>query len=161
MNLALFDFDGTITTKGTFPGFMRFAVAPARRFIGSLLFAPLVAGYKLGLISSIDIRARVTKFAFHGVAAEDARRAGHEFARDVLPDLLRPSAMERIRWHKNQGDVVVVVSGAFDVYLSPWCVQHQLHLICSQLEVVDGTLTGRYRGEQCVNAEKSRRVREK
>ena len=161
MNLALFDFDGTITTKGTFPDFVRFAVVPSRRTVGNVLFAPLVLGYKLGFISGIDIRARVTRFAFRGLAADEVRRAGHEFARGVLPDLLRPSAMEKIQWHKNQGDVVVIVSGAFDVYLSPWCVQHQLHLICSQLEVVDGTLTGRYRGEQCVNAEKSRRVCEK
>ena len=161
MNLALFDFDGTITTKGTFPDFMRFAVVPAKCAVGNILFAPRVLGYKLGFISGSDIRTRVTRFGFRGVAADEVRRAGHEFARDVLPDLLRPSAMEKIQWHKNQGDVVVIVSGAFDVYLSPWCVQHQLHLICSQLEVVDGTLTGRYRGEQCVNAEKSRRVREK
>jgi phosphatidylglycerophosphatase C len=129
MNLALFDFDGTITTKATFPDFIRFAVAPARRFIGNLLFAPLVAGYKLGLVSSIDIRASVTKFAFHGVAAEDVRRAGHRFSQDVLPGLLRPLAMERIQWHKNQGDVVVSVSGAFDIYLSPWCEHHQLDFI--------------------------------
>ena len=161
MNLALFDFDGTITTRGTFPGFMRVAVLPAKRAVGNVLFAPLVLGYKLGFISGSDIRARVTRFAFRGVAADEVRRAGQEFARDVLPDLLRPSAIERIQWHKNQGDVVVIVSGAFDVYLSPWCAQHQLDLICSQLEVVVGTLTGRYRGAQCVNAEKSRRIREK
>jgi hypothetical protein len=26
MDLALFDFDGTITTRGTYPGFIRFAI---------------------------------------------------------------------------------------------------------------------------------------
>lgn len=57
------------------------------------------------------------------------------------------------------GDRIVVVSGALDVYLSHWCQEHGLELLCSRLESREGRLTGRYRGEQCVNAEKSRRVR--
>ena len=66
--------------------------------------------------------------------------------------------MERIAWHRAQGDVVVVVSGALDVYLRHWCELHGLALICSELEVVDGRFSGHYRGLQCVGAEKPRRV---
>jgi HAD superfamily phosphoserine phosphatase-like hydrolase len=54
---------------------------------------------------------------------------------------------------------VVVVSGAFDVYLSHWCNAHQIELICSSLEHKDGVLTGRYSGPQCVRKEKAARVR--
>jgi phosphatidylglycerophosphatase C len=38
---------------------------------------------------------------------------------------------------------------------------HGLELICSKLEVLDGVLTGRYDGAQCVREEKPRRVRER
>ena len=76
----------------------------------------------------------------------------------ALPNL---ALMKLSHWHKAQGDLVVIVSGAFDLYLSPWCSQHQVELICSQLETKDDVLTGRYRGEQCVGKEKSRRIREK
>jgi hypothetical protein len=51
MNLALFDFDGTLTTRETFGDFMRHAVTPLRRALGAPLFAPMLAGYKLGLVS--------------------------------------------------------------------------------------------------------------
>jgi HAD superfamily phosphoserine phosphatase-like hydrolase len=68
---------------------------------------------------------------------------------------VRPTALERIRWHRAQGDKVLVVSGALDAYLSPWCEQHGLELICSRLHVENGLL-----GAQCVSAEKCRRVRE-
>jgi phosphatidylglycerophosphatase C len=160
MNLALFDFDGTITQKEMFADFMRFAVSRRRRLLGAMVFMPMWVGYKVGMVSGNAIRASVVKFAFSGAPAEHVRLAGHRFSKDVLSTVLRPVAIERILWHKSQGDRIIVVSGALDVYLEHWCRQHGLDLICSRLEIVDGYLTGGYHGLQCVGAEKSRRVRE-
>ncbi|MGO4503043.1 MULTISPECIES: HAD family hydrolase [unclassified Dyella] len=159
MNLALFDFDGTITTREMFRPFIEFAVSPRRRALGGALLAPMVAGYKLGWVSPNLMRRSAVQLGFRGVPETHAHARGEQFARDVLPGVLRPQALERIQWHKAQGDRVVVVSGALDVYMSHWCRTHDLELLCSQLEARDGQLTGRYRGEQCVNAEKARRVR--
>ncbi|WEN15625.1 HAD-IB family hydrolase [Rhodanobacter sp. AS-Z3] len=161
MNLALFDFDGTITTREMFSDFMHFAVTPRRLASGRLLLAPVVMGYKLGLVSSNVIRSRAARFGFRGVPLARLDHAGERFAREVLPGVLRTQAMERIAWHKAQGDQVVVVSGGLDVYLRHWCRQQELGLICSELDVVDGHLSGRYRGLQCVGAEKPRRVLER
>lgn len=160
MNLALFDFDGTITTGETFPGFVQLAVTPRRLALGKLLLAPLIIGYRLGLVSATRVRAGIVAFAFRGVAAQGVIDAGEAFATQVLPQLLRTQAMQRIQWHQARGDTVVVVSGGFDLVLSHWCTQHGLALICSQLESAGGVLTGRYLGAQCVGAEKCRRVRE-
>lgn len=160
MNLALFDFDGTITTRETFPDFIKLAMQPRRLALGKLLLAPLIIGYRLGIVPATLVRARIVKFAFDGVAEEGVRGAGEAFARDALPQLLRPAAMQRIQWHKARGDTVVVVSGGFDLYLSHWCGQHGLALVCSKLESAGGVLTGRYLGAQCAGAEKCRRVRE-
>jgi phosphatidylglycerophosphatase C len=160
MNLALFDFDGTITRKEMFADFIRLAVSRRRRLLGSPVFAPLVIGYRLGLVSANTIRACVVKFGFRGVPAAHVQAMGRRFSEHMLPAVLRPVALERIQWHREQGDKIIVVSGALDVYLEHWCRQHGLDLICSRLEIVDGYLTGDYRGLQCVGAEKSRRVRE-
>ncbi len=161
MNLALFDFDGTITTREMLPAFVYSAVPPARLCIGELLLAHWVAGYKLGWVSGISIREKIAHAGFCGMRQVDYLAAGERFARESLPPALRPEAMARIAWHKERGDTVVVVSGGFDVYLSHWCDAHGLALICSKLEVADGTLTGRYDGAQCVREEKPRRVRER
>jgi HAD superfamily hydrolase (TIGR01490 family) len=160
MNLALFDFDGTITQREMFADFVRAAVSARRRLAGALLFGPMLAGYKLGLVSGNTIRASVVQFGFRGARADAVDEAGRRFALDVLPSVVRPDALERIRWHRQQGDRVMVVSGALDVYLGHWCRQHGLDLLCSRLEARGGVLTGRYRGAQCVGAEKSRRIRE-
>jgi len=159
MNLALFDFDGTITTRAMFQPFLAYAAPRWRLAIGQFVFLPVVLGYKLGLVSSNTIRSCAVRFGFAGVAERTVLAKGLRFSREVLPGVLREIALERIRWHKQQGDRVVVVSGALDVYLRHWCQQHELELICSELEVKQGVLTGRYRGKQCVNGEKARRVR--
>jgi phosphatidylglycerophosphatase C len=160
MNLALFDFDGTITSREMFPDFMRFAVTPGRLAVGQVVLMPLVVGYKLGVVTGNTIRSSVVRFGFRGIPMAQVEQAGERFSREVLPGVIRPMALERIQWHKAQGDVVVVVSAALDLYLAHWCRQHQLDLICSRLEVEDGVLTGRYRGEQCSSKEKSRRILE-
>lgn len=160
MNLALFDFDGTITDREMLPAFVRFAVPPARLRLWSWLLAPWVIGYRLGWVSGLSIRRKIARAGFRGMTEADYRAAGERFAREVLPSVLRPQAMARIAWHRARGDTVVVVSGAYDVYLQPWCREHGLGLICSSLESVGGRLTGRYAGAQCVGEEKARRVRE-
>ncbi len=159
MNLALFDFDGTITTREMFRSFIEFAVPPRRRALGTALLAPMVLGYRLGLVSPKLMRQCAVRVALRGLREADAFALGEAFAREVISGVLRAQALERIRWHREQGDRIVVVSGALDVYLSHWCREHGLELLCSQLESSEGRLTGRYRGEQCVNGEKSRRVR--
>ncbi|WP_440225220.1 HAD family hydrolase [Dokdonella sp. MW10] len=159
MNLALFDFDGTITTGETYPAFVRASITPDR-LRGRWRLVPYVAGYRMGLVSGTRVREVVTCHAYAGADAAQVDEAGEAFARDVLPGLLRADMLARVEAHRARGDRVVVVSGAFDVYLAPWCRAHGLELLCSSLERVDGVLTGRYAGAQCVLDEKVRRVRE-
>ena len=160
MNLALFDFDGTITRQETFAPFLRFAVPRRRRVLGNAIFPPWVIGYRLGLISGIRIRSKLVAFGFRGLRVESVAHAGRRFSEEVLPKVVRTEALERIQWHQAQGDKVVVVSGALDIYLRPWCKRHGLELLCSSLHAENGVLSGRYQGLQCVKEEKCRRVRE-
>ena len=159
--LALFDFDGTITTREMLPDFVRYAVPTWRLRIGGALLMPLVLAYRAGMISGTTIRAAISRVGFRGMPVEDYEAKAVAFARDVLPGVLRPDVMARIAAHKANGDTVVVVSGAYDVYLKHWCAAHGLDLIASTLEVRNGRLTGRYLGAQNVLAEKARRVRER
>ncbi|WP_394002342.1 HAD family hydrolase [Luteimonas sp. WGS1318] len=160
-DLALFDFDGTITTRETFPDFIRHAIPPRRRALGTALFAPLVIGYKLKLVPVHALRAALVRYAFKNVPLAEVEAAGASLAADLLPTLVRPEIQARIDWHRARGDTVVVVSGGFDVYLAPWCRAQGLDWICSSLAAREGVLTGHYAGAQCVADEKARRVRER
>lgn len=159
MNLALFDFDGTLTVRETMPDFMHAAVAPTRLAIGKVVLAPLVIGYRAGWVSGNRVRAGIVDFGFRGVPETRLQAAGLAFANDVLSGVLRADAMARLQWHRERGDTVAVVSGGLDTYLSHWCAARGVEVICSRLESRDGRMTGRYRGAQCVGEEKARRIR--
>lgn len=158
MNLALFDFDGTITSKETFPDFIRFSVSSKKLMIGRLVLAPLIAGYKLGIVPANKLRAAIVMIGFRNTPELRAKQLGAAFSRQFLPDLIRPVAMERIEWHQSQGDLVVVVSAGLDLYLSSWCKPLNVKLICSRLESINGVLTGGYRGRDCCGVEKAKRI---
>jgi HAD superfamily hydrolase (TIGR01490 family) len=160
-NLALFDFDGTITSKDTFTAFVHFAMGPARLLSGKILLSPLIVGYKAGLVSGATIRASVSRFGFAGRRESELREAGLAFGADVLPQVVRPAMLERIRWHQSQGDRIVVVSASLDVYLETWCRGHGLELICTQLEFRRGRSTGGYRRGDCSGERKLHRIRER
>ena len=160
-NLALFDFDGTLTVADSFTAFIFSAVSPLRLIFGTIILAPLIAAHKLGIFSSTRMRALIVLIGFRGRRESDLRTLGQSFARRALPGILREETMERLRWHQGRGDVVVVVSASLDVYLSEWCQAHGVELICSQLAVCDGILTGQYRPRDCSGEEKAKRIRER
>ncbi len=141
------------------PDFFRRVIPRPRLWIGQLLLAPLIVGYKLGWVPGTTVRAAIVRVGMTGLPLAEYQRHGQAFATEVLPGVLRPEAMARLRWHLERGDTVVVVSGAFDIYLDPWCRQHGLELICSALEHDGRRLTGRYLGPQCVRTEKPGRVK--
>lgn len=161
MDLALFDFDGTITTRGTYPGFVRYAVRPHRQLVGGVVLSPLIAGYQVRLVSDRTIRRVISRVGFQGEDPARLRLRGEEYAECVLPGLVRPAARERMTWHQARGDRVVVVSASLDLYLEPWCRRAGVDVICTQLEVRAGRFTGRYLGGDCCGATKATRIQER
>ena len=161
MDLALFDFDGTITNRETMPDFMYASVRPGRLLIGKFLLLPLIVGYKAKLVSGVTVRAAICYVGFRGVPMQEVEAHGQRFAEQFLPTTLRAEAMARMSWHKARGDTVVVVSGGLDIYLRAWCHAQGVELLCSALEHRNGKLTGRYSGKQCVREEKARVVEQR
>lgn len=157
-NLALFDFDGTITLGDTFTPFIRFALPRSRIIVGSLRLLPQIVGYRLGRVPATRMRQAIVRVAFAGRAETELRELGARYA-ETLGSVMRPEALERIAWHQSNGDRVVVVSASLELYLRPWCDARGLELICAELESNQGVLTGRYVDGDCTGQEKARRVR--
>jgi len=158
MDLALFDFDGTITTRDTFRPFLSFAGGRARMALGTALLGPMVVGYELGWIHASRMRAAATYLCCRGRPERELRELGARYGR-TLPRLFRPEALERIGWHKRRGDTVVVVSASLRPYLEDLCRGLEVELVCTELEARRSVLTGHYLGGDCTGPEKARRVR--
>ena len=110
MDLALIDFDHTVTTCDSYARFLRRVASPQQLAAAKWSVGPWLAGYRLGLVSAAALRIRVTRLTFAGREAQEMEAAGHCYAEEVLPGLLRPRMMERIAWHRARGDTLVLES---------------------------------------------------
>ena len=149
MNLALFDFDGTITEEEMFTKFLYFSTSKKRIFIGNCLLLPFIFLYKKGWFPAPKLRVMASYVSFFGRSHEVLNTLGAEFSHQVIPQYLRDNALKRIQWHKDQGDKVVVVSASLDLYLRHWCAQLDILLICNEIAVNKGKVTGRFVAEDC------------
>jgi HAD superfamily hydrolase (TIGR01490 family) len=160
MTLALFDFDGTVTTHDSFRDFLIF-VAGYRVFLWRMLWlAPWMLAFALRLISNQTTKQKVVDAFFKGMSRSEFECYAQDFVLKKLNQTVRPAALAKIKWHLQQQHRVILVSASFADYLTFWCKQHQIELIATQLEDSDGVLTGRFATSNCWGPEKVRRIRE-
>jgi phosphatidylglycerophosphatase C len=158
--IALFDLDKTLTLRDTLFDFILRTVGPVRMGWGFLVLVPEFIRYGIRRISNHTLKERVLAKFFTGWAECDFDRAGSKYAQTRLPYILRPGALDRIRWHHNQGHRVIIVSASIRQWLQDWCEANTVELISTELAVQDGRLTGSYKGRNCHGQEKVRRIKE-
>jgi phosphatidylglycerophosphatase C len=161
--VAAFDFDGTITDRDTLVPFLVLAFGRARvaATFGALAFTGL--GYLVRRVSIDEFKRRVLRRLVAGVPASRLRALGPAHARAIAP-WLRPAALARIAWHREQGHRLVLVSSTLDLYLADVAAPLGFDdVLCSRLETrVDAAGIERFSGElegaDCTGAEKPRRL---
>ena len=96
--LCLFDFDGTLTRKSTFPPFLLFAVGPLRAFWGIVRLAFVFLQLILtGKWSSQTAKIRVLKEFFQGKTQAELQTLGRGFCEKILPQNLQAPVMQHLR----------------------------------------------------------------
>ena len=159
-SLALFDFDGTITTDDSLIKFIRFVVGDTKFIWGMTLLSPTLTAYKLKLIPNYKAKQYMLSYFFNGTSEEKFTQVANEYSLNHIDTILRPKAMEKIAWHKEQGHKIVIVSASIECWLKPWCDKNNLDLIATKLEIKDGTVTGKFLTKNCYGIEKANRVQE-
>ncbi len=160
MTLALFDFDGTITTDDSLLNFIRFVVGDRRFLLGLVVLSPMLVLYKLKLIPNYKAKQYMLSWFFKGMSKDDFLKVANEYSLVHIDKILRPKAIEKINWHKNQGHKVVVVSASIECWLRPWCEKNGLELIATKLEIKDDIVTGKLLSKNCYGVEKINRIKE-
>lgn len=159
--VAAFDFDGTVTRGDSLFPFLRFAAGTSRFLIKIAGSAPVLAGYACGLVRNDVAKESVLRRFFAGVPIGALNIVGAKFAREQLPGMVRPEALARILWHREQGHRCVLISASLQLYLQPWANAVGFDdVIGSELELNNGQyVTGRLAGGNCHGSEKLRRLR--
>ena len=166
MTLHALDFDGTLTTRDTLLLFISHARGCWSLFWGLLLFSPLLVLMKLHLADNGHTKERLFSHFFRGMLERDFEALCTSFAHEHT-DILRKKGLRTIQKALDDGDSVVVLSASIDRWVQP-CLSlffgqptsSQFAVLGTQIEVVDGRLTGRFATPNCYGSEKVRRLRE-
>lgn len=160
MNIAFFDFDGTITCKDSFYGLLSCNISQLDFYKKAITLLPILFAYKAKIISNQKAKEIVLNSFFGDMKYDYFIVICQNYAKK-LDNILRPLAGEKLNWHKQNGDKIVIVSASLEEYLAPWCDKNGFELIASRLEVRNGHITGKLAGLNCHGDEKVRRIKEK
>ena len=156
--VAAFDVDNTITVRDCVVPFMRRTMGTPN-FLRACVSSPVQLVQWVLQRDRDSIKAYFVNAAFAGRSVDEIESDGVDFASRVAESWMRADVASRMRWHQEQGHVVVLVSASLDPYLVPFGDLCEVDaVLCTQLEVVDGRYTGALVGQNCRADEKVKRL---
>ena len=160
MNIAFFDFDGTITKKDSTAKFIRYFVGDIAFIKGVIILLPFIIAYKIKILSNNEIKKKLVTYFFKDIDIKDFTEKAREFSLNMIDPIIRKKALDRILWHKKNGDELVIVSASINLWLLPWCEKNNIRLIATELEVINNRITGNLISNNCYGPEKVKRILE-
>lgn len=159
--IALFDFDGTITTKDSLADFVQYVVGKPTYYFGLFLMTPILIAYKLKVIPNYIAKEKLITYFFKGWSADHFQKLADQYSIEQIDRITQSNAMAKIVLHKQQGHKVVIVSASMECWLKKWCEKYDIELIATRLEIHDGKITGKFATKNCYGIEKANRIKEK
>jgi phosphatidylglycerophosphatase C len=158
--IVAFDFDGTLTIRDTFTGFLAWRAGPVRYLAGLARLAPLAAGY-LRHRDRGRLKAAAVRLFLRGLNRAELEDAARRFAEGHARTLLRPDAMRAWRRWQARGARLVIVTASPEEIVAPFARGLGADLLIGTRLAYDADdrLTGALDGVNCRGPEKVRRLR--
>ncbi|WP_347902880.1 HAD family hydrolase [Pseudomonas purpurea] len=147
--LSVFDFDGTLTRHDSFVPFLRFAYGNGRFALcmTRMLFPGL--RYLVGGLNRDELKAHLIRVFLTGESAQWVSAKAEAFCAQYWTRLLRPNGLVAVAAEVESGAIVTLCSASPALVLKPFAERLGIKLIATELEVIDGTLTGTIVGNNC------------
>lgn len=159
MNLALFDFDGTISNTDSLTDFIIYVFGKFRYYRGIVLLSPILLAWKLNIISAEQAKIKLLWYFFKNMNESAFRQIAYRYSTQRLGSIIRPAAQEKITWHKERGDTIVIVSASLKCWLQGWCQQQGIQLIATEWLFEQHLFTQSMLTKNCQGQEKVNRIR--
>lgn len=158
---AFFDFDGTVigthSIKDLFLERLRNGEITSQELFD---LGDMVTRYLLN-VGSFEEAIVATVRHLKGMPEQELIELGEKVSREHLAAEIFPEVRAMIAEHERQGHTVVIVSSATRYQVEPVAkILGVRHILCTQLEVSEGRLTGRLLGEPCFGDNKRLAARE-
>jgi len=159
-DVYIFDFDGTITTKDTFALFLKYYAGYAAWSLNILRLLPIFIGYVLKLVSRDAVKAHVIARFFKNQPEDKVEQRAADFARDVIPKLIRPKALAAVKQRLSRApESLYICSASIGPYLRHWGAQHGItQIMATELDIRHGICTGDISGWNIWGPGKTKRI---
>ena len=162
--VAAFDVDGTLTSRDCVVPYLRRLAGRPRLVAAALRHPVLLVTTAVGRGDRDRLKESVVGRLARGRTRQSLDELGQRFATDVAAKWVRPDTLGRLRWHREQGHRVVLVSASLRSYLEPFAsgvLGGVDAVLCTDVEAdAAGTCTGHLAGRNCRGSEKARRLLE-
>jgi len=160
--IVAFDFDGTLTVRDSFTGFLAWRVGRGRHLAGLARLAPAVVGY----LSDRDrgrLKAAAVREFLAGLPRAAVEQEAQAFARATSASLLRPDALAAWRRWGAQGAQRVIVTASPELTVAPFARDLGADALIGTRLAVDAEdrITGELASENCRAEQKVVRLRER
>ncbi|MDO5980493.1 HAD-IB family hydrolase [Flavivirga spongiicola] len=152
--IAVFDLDGTITSKDTYLEFIKFCKGTLFFYLGIVVLSPFIILFYLKLYNNNRLKECFFSFFFKGYKASELKKKGVEFSETILPALCYKSALNVLKWHQEQEHDIIILTASSDIWLKQWCASNNYELKSTQFETIDDCFTGKIKGNNCFGIEK-------
>ncbi|MBM4391301.1 MAG: HAD family phosphatase [Deltaproteobacteria bacterium] len=160
MPLALFDLDRTLISVNSGKLWVQreLSLGHVSRW-QAMRAAAWISGYHLGFtrLEQVVLDAIAT---LEGATEGEIRDRTEAFYAEMVASTYRPGARQVVSRHKEQGDVVALLTTSSNYLCAP--VQREFgidHALCNRFEVRDGAFTGKPDGPICFGAGKLHHAR--
>lgn len=160
MKLALFDFDGTITNVDSMLHFIEFCVGKKKFWLGLCCLSPILILYKLKIIPNDIAKQKFLAHYFKSYSEKELKEKAKNYSLTQIDKIVKANAIEKIKWHQQQGHEVVIVSASMQCWLKPWCDKHDIQLISTRLDFKNGKFIGKFATKNCYGVQKVKRIKE-
>jgi phosphatidylglycerophosphatase C len=139
--IALFDFDGTITTIDSTKAFYKFLYkSKFQYFLYNYIYCFwVIILLKLRLINYLFLKKYRLNIHTSRFSENEFNQLNREFHIKIFNSLLNPKALKKIQWHENLGHDVWIISASYDFLLTQWSKNNNYNLITNKTEIKQGS----------------------
>ena len=152
--IFFFDFDGTITKRDSFLLFTFHAVGFIElfKYWSKTIFKIIFTSVRKG-----ELKEQFFIDNFKNMSEEEFQIICNNFENKFFDDLIKTSFLNYLN-NLDKKDEVVIVTASIKNYIKPWCNGLKIELISTELEIVNGKLTGYFSTPNCNHREKVNRI---
>lgn len=157
--IAGFDFDGTLTIRDSYAGFLRWRAGPLRWAAGLARIAPAGTAW-LAHRDRGRLKAAATRVFLRGVPRAQLEADAEGYAAEAFDRLVRPDALLAWRAHGEAGDARVIVTASPETVVAPFAARLGADRLIGTRLAFDsaGVATGGFDGANCRGPEKVTRL---